>query len=181
MASDVTAISIVAQSSRVGSCALCARPETVVQKAVLLQQAGGASVHFDACDNCARALRRVAAASNGLARFVDGGQAAHAPVPASAARPEPLRAELLHEYHDPLQDADGVLYVPRVVGAERGDRTWIGWLEFVSLDGRTVLRTIRETTQPNRGAVAYWAAGLEATYLEGAFRRARRPHVAALG
>jgi hypothetical protein len=181
MASDVTAISVVAQPSRVGACALCARGETVVQAAVLLQRAGGASVSFDACDYCVRAMRRVAAASSGLARFVDGGLGARAPEPVPVAsgveEREALRAELLHEFHDPLQDADGVLYVPRAVGAERGDGTWIGWLEFVSLDGRTVLRTNRETTQPNRGAVAYWAAGLETTYMEGAFRLARRPHV----
>ena len=36
-----------------------------------------------------------------------------------------------------------------------------------------VLRTERETTQPNRGAVAYWADGLEPIYLEGAFNRAQ--------
>src|SRR5205814_6429032 len=47
--------------------------------------------------------------------------------------------------------------------------------EFVAADGRgPVLRTDRETTQPNRAAIAYWASGLEPVYLEGAFDRARR-------
>ena len=33
-------------------------------------------------------------------------------------------------------------------------------------------------SQPNRGALAYWATGLEAAYLEGAFARARPVAVA---
>lgn len=119
----------------------------------------------------------------GRARFVDGGQGARALEPPAIAveEPEPLRAEFVHEFHDPLQDAGGVSYVPRAGGAPRSDGTWVGWLEFASPDGRTVLRTNPEMTQPNRGAVAYWAAGLETAYMEGAFRRARRPHVAVLG
>ena len=38
--------------------------------------------------------------------------------------------------------------------------------------GGPALRTGRETTQPNRDAVANWASGLEPVYLEGAFARA---------
>jgi hypothetical protein len=36
------------------------------------------------------------------------------------------------------------------------------------------LTTANETTQPDRHAVEYWAAGLEPLYLEGAFSRALR-------
>jgi hypothetical protein len=39
-------------------------------------------------------------------------------------------------------------------------------------DGRGILSTSRETTQPNRQALIYWATGLEPVYLEGAFERA---------
>jgi hypothetical protein len=39
-------------------------------------------------------------------------------------------------------------------------------------NGGPALRTGRETTQPNRDAVAYWASGLEPVYFEGAFVRA---------
>jgi len=37
-----------------------------------------------------------------------------------------------------------------------------------------VLTTERETTQPSREALLYWATGLEPIYLEGAFARAVR-------
>ena len=36
-----------------------------------------------------------------------------------------------------------------------------------------ILRTGRETTQPDRRALEYWASGLEPLYFEGAFERAR--------
>jgi hypothetical protein len=49
---------------------------------------------------------------------------------------------------------------------------WEGWLEFLPLDGGEPLCTGRETTQPNRDALAYWASGLEPIYFEGAFERA---------
>jgi hypothetical protein len=75
---------------------------------------------------------------------------------------------------------DGALYQPVALGAERGDGTWAGWLEFREIGGTRVLRTNRETTQPNRGALAYWASGLHASYLEGAFARAVWPHAVRL-
>jgi hypothetical protein len=37
------------------------------------------------------------------------------------------------------------------------------------------MRTGRETTQPNRPDLLYWATGLTAVYLEGALDRARKP------
>ena len=87
---------------------------------------------------------------------------------------------LIQELAHAVQDADGALYVPVAVGAERRDHTWTGWLEFREIGSTRVLRTNRETTQPNQGALAYWAAGLQPSYLEGAFGRARRPHVVRL-
>jgi hypothetical protein len=35
-----------------------------------------------------------------------------------------------------------------------------------------VRRSQIETTQPNRGALAYWASGVEPVYLEGSLERA---------
>jgi hypothetical protein len=82
----------------------------------------------------------------------------------------------IQEFAQPIQDGDGALYQPVVVGVQRGDGTWAGWLEFREVGGVRVLRTNRETTQPNQGALAYWASGLQPSYIEGAFRRASRPH-----
>jgi hypothetical protein len=50
--------------------------------------------------------------------------------------------------------------------------SWKGWIEFASIDGDSHVRTPRETEQPNRGDLAYWATGLTQVYLEGALRRA---------
>jgi hypothetical protein len=53
---------------------------------------------------------------------------------------------------------------------------WEGWIEFHPANGSgSVLRTGRETTQPNLAALEYWADGLEPIYFEGALARAERP------
>ena len=57
-------------------------------------------------------------------------------------------------------------------GSPRDDGTWEGWLEFDSIDAGATLRTPRETTQPNRADLEYWATGLTPVYLEGALERA---------
>ena len=65
-------------------------------------------------------------------------------------------------------------YTVRVCGTERGDGTWEGWLEFHPTNAaQGILRTDQETSQPNRGALEYWADGLEPVYLEGALARAQ--------
>ena len=84
-----------------------------------------------------------------------------------------MMAELIHEYSFVYRGDDGTPYVLRAWGEARTDGTWEGWLEFTPADGvGRELRTGRETTQPNRDAVAYWASGLEPIYFEGAFTRA---------
>ena len=83
-------------------------------------------------------------------------------------------AELIHELPTAVLDEEGRTYLARVWGAERRDGTWEGWLEFDPADGEPEpLRTERETTQPNRAALEYWAFGLQPVYLDGAFARAR--------
>ena len=85
-----------------------------------------------------------------------------------------MAAELLQEYATPVIGRDDTTYFVRSYGEERLDGTWIGWLEFEPTDrDKPILQTDQETSQPNRGAVEYWATGLEPVYFEGAFARAR--------
>jgi hypothetical protein len=80
------------------------------------------------------------------------------------------RVTELHQFAAPLADSAGRRWTVFALGARRTDDMWIGWLEFVSNDGR-VRVTGRETTQPTFSALRYWATGLEPVYLEGAFER----------
>jgi hypothetical protein len=79
-------------------------------------------------------------------------------------------AEVLVQYSDPIQ-AGGVTYLARACGAVAGDNLWQGWIEFTPDDGGPVLRSARETTQPNRDDAIYWATGLTPVYLEGSLQR----------
>jgi hypothetical protein len=76
-----------------------------------------------------------------------------------------------------LQDDVGRPWLVRVVGGDREDGRYAGWLEFFGPDGE-ILRTEHETVQGNLDAVAYWASGLQAVYVEGALARARPVAVA---
>jgi hypothetical protein len=79
--------------------------------------------------------------------------------------------ERIHVFQTPLV-ADGVVYRAEAWGDQRGDGLFEGWLRFVPPNGRGILSTSRETTQPTRAALVYWATGIEPVYLEGAFTRA---------
>jgi hypothetical protein len=83
-------------------------------------------------------------------------------------------AELVHERDVSLVDPADLMYDRAYVFAEPGRVTWTAWIEFVSQDGSTILRTDQETSQSNLEGVAYWAMGLEDSYFEGAFDRAWR-------
>ena len=83
-------------------------------------------------------------------------------------------AELMVKFTEPTRHDSGELYWPAVYGGLADDGLWEGWIEFTDEGGRTV-RTPRETEQPNRDFVRYWAQGLTATYLEGALARALNP------
>lgn len=73
-----------------------------------------------------------------------------------------------------VRSAAGEEFEASVLGEERKDGTWSGWLEFrPMMQGCSIRRTSQETSQPNRQALAYWASGLEAIYLEGALGRAK--------
>ena len=87
--------------------------------------------------------------------------------------------EQIHAFQTPVM-ADGVVYRAEAWCEQRGDGLFEGWLQFIPADGVGVLSTGRETTQPTRAALEYWATGLEPVYLEGAFKRAsHRPRAAA--
>ncbi|HEU4628188.1 MAG TPA: hypothetical protein VFS08_00495 [Gemmatimonadaceae bacterium] len=84
-------------------------------------------------------------------------------------------AEVLVQFDTAVAGTDGRGHVARVCGREGADGRWEGWIEFGPQDGGPVLRTPRETTQPNRTDLQYWATGLTMTYLTGALARARDP------
>lgn len=80
---------------------------------------------------------------------------------------------LIRELSVKVLDREGT-YAVRICGDERIDGTWEAWLEFHPRDdGRAVLRTEQETSQPNLMAVEYWADGLQPVYIEGALARAQ--------
>jgi hypothetical protein len=84
-------------------------------------------------------------------------------------------AEVLLKVSTPIVDDQGHAYIARICGRQTDDGRWEGWIEFVPGDGRPVLRTARETKQPKRSDLEYWATGLTSAYLEGALERALHP------
>lgn len=83
-------------------------------------------------------------------------------------------AEVLVSFDIPVADNFGV-YRARAVGRQGDDGMWDGWLEFINDDRAEVLVTAKESRQPEREHLVYWATGLTHVYLEGALRRARYP------
>ena len=77
--------------------------------------------------------------------------------------------------NSPLMLPDGRVYTAQACGRERDDGIWEGWLEFVPDDGSVVLRSQRETTQPNLADLEYWATGITPVYLQGALVRTLTP------
>ncbi len=89
-------------------------------------------------------------------------------------------AEVLVRFDRVVTAQDGSAHAARVCGRELESGQWEGWIEFDPREGGGVtLRTPRETVQPNRADLEYWATGLTLTYLQGALERARRPAAAA--
>lgn len=85
-------------------------------------------------------------------------------------------SEVLIQFSEPVRDEDGIAYTAQACGRAGENDLWEGWLEFIPLGGEgEPLRTARETTQPNRTDLAYWASGLTMIFLEGALARAKTP------
>jgi hypothetical protein len=84
-------------------------------------------------------------------------------------------AEVFVEFAEPVVARNGDAFIARACGGQADFGRWQGWLEFVPVDGGEIVRSSRETTQPNREDTAYWATGLTPVYLEGALERALNP------
>ena len=81
--------------------------------------------------------------------------------------------EILVQFDEPITDPRGRRYFARAVGHGREDGLWEGWLEFIAVnEDAPAAGSGRETTQPNRKSIEYWAQGLSKVYLEGALARA---------
>jgi hypothetical protein len=192
MATDTATLTVAALPSRMGSCELCATDGVVLAAAALVRHGRGGATQFAACDRCARGVRRLAAAV-GSAFLVEprvvavsstAAEPVVAPTPLVAERvvttPAPAPAAAVHgapqlvsQLNSEVVSADGRRWMALVYGEPRADGTWIGWLTFKLVGGEDAVRTGQETSQPDRAALAYWAAGLQPSYLEGAFNRAR--------
>ena len=82
-------------------------------------------------------------------------------------------AEILVKFDEPIAASGGKAYFAQAVGKEVEGGLWHGWLEFQAVsDELDALPSGRETTQPNRTNLEYWAQGLTKIYLEGALARA---------
>jgi hypothetical protein len=76
-----------------------------------------------------------------------------------------------------VADSRGREFIARACGSSGADGLWQGWLEFTQVGADAVLRSGRETTQPNRVDLEYWATGLTPVYLEGALERSQSPRI----
>ena len=80
--------------------------------------------------------------------------------------------DLVH-LDQPVRAADDSEWTARILGRHDAPSHWIGWIEFRNVrDPDQAVHTDRETTQPNRDDLEYWATGLSMVYLEGALARA---------
>lgn len=81
----------------------------------------------------------------------------------------------LTDFKTPVAGDGGTLYRARACGRLREDGMWEGWIEFESQKDGSVLRSARETSQPNLTDLEYWATGLTPVYLEGTLKRTLEP------
>ncbi len=84
-------------------------------------------------------------------------------------------AEVILQFQEPVSSPGRTFYTAQACGRPTPDAGWEGWIEFVSGDGSQVLRSQRETWQPDRDALVYWATGLTHVYLEGSLVRTLEP------
>ena len=88
-------------------------------------------------------------------------------------------SEILVKFDEPISDPSGALYLAQAMGRQREDGLWEGWLEFFAADEiEPSMLSGRETTQPNRADLEYWAQGLSRVYLQGALERAEASTIA---
>ena len=164
-------MTVAAAPAVLGACDLCATPGQHLSAAVVVTHGAGGAVQFASCERCTRAMRRVVAALGPVTVEAAPPGVVVAPPRAGGMAVTTMR-ELVMEYAIDVVARDGRSRRPYAWGEGRADGTWVGWLEFVDPAGGPVARTGQETSQPDRGALAYWASGLQPSYLEGALARA---------
>jgi hypothetical protein len=87
-----------------------------------------------------------------------------------------IMADVFVEFDTVIPGSDGTGWMPRACGRVDASGLWEGWIEFVPKNaGADAVRTQRETEQPNRDDLMYWAQGLSHVYLEDALVRALAP------
>jgi hypothetical protein len=80
---------------------------------------------------------------------------------------------VLVKFDEPIPGPRGGMYFAQAVGAEVDNGLWEGSVEFLPTSGGSeAIDSGRETTQPNRPDLEYWAQGLSRVYLQGALVRA---------
>jgi hypothetical protein len=84
-------------------------------------------------------------------------------------------AQTLIRFETLTTHRDGRQYNAQACGRELENGQWEAWLEFEEVTSGRILRSQRETTQPNRTDAVYWATGLSPVYLEGALDRILNP------
>ncbi len=82
-----------------------------------------------------------------------------------------MLAQVLRRIDEPVAGPDGADYAAVVCGGQRADGRWEAWLEFVPRGGGLVLRSVRETTQPDLLLLQHWADLLSRIYVQGALER----------
>jgi len=161
-----------------GDCELCLQPSADLTDSVSIEDASGRLIVFAACERCGRALRRVAAVIGPNSTSVTAAVAPTVVLPVPEKEPPTMGGEpqLIEEFMERVLVGDR-RFKPSVYACSRTDGTWAAWLVFVDEATSETRNTDVETTQPNLAAVRYWASGLEAIYIEGAFARARTVNV----
>jgi hypothetical protein len=84
--------------------------------------------------------------------------------------------EVLVQFDEPQQAADGRLFVAQVKGSRMESGLWEAWIEFHPHDGGDPVRTGAETEQLTRGDLRYWAGRLTRDDLSEALNRSLPPN-----
>ena len=80
---------------------------------------------------------------------------------------------VLRTFDGPVRSPDRrMIYLAKVCGRATPVGRWEGWIEFSPEDGGPVLRSGRETTQPDQRFLEAWAATLGTLFMEGCLKRA---------
>jgi hypothetical protein len=168
----ITTLAVAGHAAVLGTCELCMERDVELTETVSIQRDGSALASLQVCQRCGRALRRLSALF-GPAGVASAEVLPEVTLPAGTGLPPVAGVpRLVHQFGEHVLGGNGHEYAVAAYADVREDGTWVGWLVFTNILTGEVRSTRSETTQPNLGAVTYWATGVEPTYLEGAFGRA---------